>query len=133
MAVLSRLSTISYRYQHKLCHNAEGAAAGLNALTPLVTGHFKLLSEKVRCAFFDRNLHSRSAIEVHAFAPLEASRRVTNGIPLGCSLILPVRTVNCVQTLKAGRAWYEMAAPDEDPSGHLGIASASIADVRCSS
>jgi predicted nucleic acid-binding Zn-ribbon protein len=26
---------------------------------------------------------------------------VTNGIPLGCSLLLPVYTVNCVQTLKA--------------------------------
>jgi hypothetical protein len=32
---------------------------------------------------------------------LEASRRVTNGIPLGYSLLLPVHTVNCVQTLKA--------------------------------
>jgi hypothetical protein len=27
--------------------------------------------------------------------------RETNGIPLGCSLILPVGTVNPVQTLKA--------------------------------
>jgi hypothetical protein len=27
--------------------------------------------------------------------------RVTNGIPLGCSRLLPVDTVNCVQTLKA--------------------------------
>ena len=26
---------------------------------------------------------------------------MTNGIPLGCSLLLPVGTVNCVQTLKA--------------------------------
>jgi hypothetical protein len=32
---------------------------------------------------------------------LEASRRVTNGILLGCPLFLPVDTVNCVQTLKA--------------------------------
>jgi hypothetical protein len=31
---------------------------------------------------------------------LEASRRVANGIPLGWSLLLPVDTVNCVQTLK---------------------------------
>jgi hypothetical protein len=37
----------------------------------------------------------------HAFAPLEVSRCVTNGIPLGCPLFLPVHTVNCVQTLKA--------------------------------
>jgi hypothetical protein len=33
---------------------------------------------------------------------LEASRSVTNGIPLGCPLFLPVDTVNCVQTLKGG-------------------------------
>jgi hypothetical protein len=26
--------------------------------------------------------------------------RVTNDIPLGCPLLLPVNTVNCVQTLK---------------------------------
>jgi hypothetical protein len=31
---------------------------------------------------------------------LEASMRVTNSIPLGCSLFLPVHTINCVQTLK---------------------------------
>jgi hypothetical protein len=28
--------------------------------------------------------------------------RVTNGIPLGSSLLLPVDTVNCVATLKVG-------------------------------
>jgi hypothetical protein len=32
---------------------------------------------------------------------LEANTRVTNGIPLGSSLLLPVDTVNCIQTLKA--------------------------------
>jgi hypothetical protein len=31
----------------------------------------------------------------------QANMRVTNGIPLGCSRLLPVDTVNCVQTLKA--------------------------------
>jgi hypothetical protein len=30
--------------------------------------------------------------------------RVTNGIPLGCSLLFPVGTVNSVQTLKATAA-----------------------------
>ena len=34
--------------------------------------------------FFD-SLRSRSAIEFHAFAPLEASMHVTNGISLGWS------------------------------------------------
>jgi tripeptidyl-peptidase-2 len=42
----------------------------------------------VRCPFSDRNLHSR--------LPLVFPR-----IPLGCSLLLPVGIVNCVQTLKA--------------------------------
>jgi hypothetical protein len=30
--------------------------------------------------------------------------RVTNGIPLGCALLLPVSTVNSAQTLKANMA-----------------------------
>jgi hypothetical protein len=53
---------------------------------------------------FDRNPRSNAtiedAIEFHTFASLEASMRATNGIPLGCSLFLPVGTVNSVQTLK---------------------------------
>jgi tRNA A-37 threonylcarbamoyl transferase component Bud32 len=39
------------------------------------------------------------AIGSHACSR-EANMRVTNGIPLGSSLLLPVYTVNCVQTLK---------------------------------
>jgi hypothetical protein len=54
----------------------------------------------VRCAFFDRKLHSRNAIGSHA-CWLEANMRVTNGIPLRSSLLLPVCAVNCVQTRKA--------------------------------
>jgi hypothetical protein len=46
----------------------------------------------------------KDAIEFHAFALLEASMRVINGIPLGCSPLLPVGTVNTVQTLKASRS-----------------------------
>ena len=42
--------------------------------TPVLTVKYE-----VRCAFSDRNLHSRC---YHDFAPLQASRRVTNGIPL---------------------------------------------------
>jgi hypothetical protein len=38
---------------------------------------------------------------LHAFAPIEASKLVTNGMPLiGCSLHLPVGTVNYVESLK---------------------------------
>jgi hypothetical protein len=50
-------------------------------------------------ARFRRENHSRMPLR---FAPLlRLKRRATNGIPLGCSLILPVHTGNCVQTLKA--------------------------------
>jgi hypothetical protein len=58
----------------------------------------------VRCAFSDRNLHSRMSLvpkPARFKRAVEASRRVTNGILLGCPLFLPVHTVNCVQTLKA--------------------------------
>ena len=52
----------------------------------------------VRCAFWQK-----STLEDAIGSPaclLEANTRVTNGIPLGSSLLLPVCTVNCVQTLK---------------------------------
>jgi hypothetical protein len=45
------------------------------------------------------------AIGSHACS-LEANKRVTNGIPLGSSLLLPVCTVNCVQTLKVPRQCF---------------------------
>jgi hypothetical protein len=49
---------------------------------------------------FRQKFTLEDAIGPHA-SSLEASRRVTNGIPLGCPRFLPVYTVNCVQTLKA--------------------------------
>jgi hypothetical protein len=51
-------------------------------------------------ARFRQKFSLEDAIGPHA-SSLEASRRVTNGIPLGSPLFLPVHTVNCVQTLKA--------------------------------
>jgi hypothetical protein len=47
---------------------------------------------------FDRDLHLRSVIEFHTFAPLEASKRVADDILLGCSFLLLVGIVNSVQT-----------------------------------
>jgi hypothetical protein len=55
---------------------------GVPVRPPLPT----LRKSDVRCAFVDKNLHSRSVIEFHTVALLEASRRVTNGIPLGFPL-----------------------------------------------
>jgi serine/threonine protein kinase len=48
---------------------------------------------------FRQKFTLEDAIGSHACS-LEANTRVTNGIPLGSSLLLPVDTVNCVQTLK---------------------------------
>jgi ankyrin repeat protein len=49
---------------------------------------------------FRQKFALEDAIGSHACS-LEANMRVTNGIPLGGPLLLPVDTVNCVQTLKA--------------------------------
>jgi urea carboxylase len=51
-------------------------------------------------ARFPTESYTRDAIGSHACS-LEANMCVTNGIPLGCLLFLPVHTVNRVQTLKA--------------------------------
>jgi hypothetical protein len=48
---------------------------------------------------FRQKVALEDAIGSHACS-LEANMRVTNSIPLGCSLLLPVDTVNCVQTLQ---------------------------------
>jgi len=48
---------------------------------------------------FRQKFTFEDAIGSHACS-LQANTRVTNGIPLGCLLLLPVNTVNCVQTLK---------------------------------
>jgi hypothetical protein len=42
---------------------------------------------------------------------LQANTRVTNGIPLGSSLLLPVDTVNFVQTLKGPKFQEPMQWP----------------------
>jgi tetratricopeptide (TPR) repeat protein len=51
---------------------------------------------------FRQEFTLEDAIGSHACS-LEANIRVTNGIPLVSSLLLPVDTVNCVNTLKAFR------------------------------
>jgi hypothetical protein len=54
-------------------------------------------------ARFSTEFTPEDAIGAHACS-LEANMRATNGIPLGCLLLLPVGTVNCVQTLKGNGA-----------------------------
>jgi hypothetical protein len=53
---------------------------------------------------FRQEFTLKDAIGSHACS-LEANMHMTNGIPLGSSLLLPVGTVNCVQTLKALPYW----------------------------
>ena len=67
---------------------------------------------------FRQKFTLEDAIGSHACS-LEASRRVTNDIPLGCPLFLPVHTVKCVQTLK-------------DFTGDLDCARCSVLQRSCS-
>jgi hypothetical protein len=55
---------------------------------------------------FRQKFTLEDAIGSHACS-LEANTRVTNGIPLGSSLLLPVEAVNCVQTLKENVLFHE--------------------------
>jgi hypothetical protein len=56
--------------------------------------------QMVRCAVFRQKFTLEDAIGSRACS-FEANMRVTNGILLGSSLLLPVHTVNSVQTWKA--------------------------------
>jgi hypothetical protein len=60
---------------------------------------------------------------------------VTNGIPHGCLLLLPVGTVNCVQTLKAdiaGAVGYEVEVTCPSIKGTTLFRSVDVGLVRCS-
>jgi hypothetical protein len=71
-------------------------------LAELHNGSIVMNMRNVRFFVFCRQEFTlEDAIAFHGFAPIEASKRVTNVIPLGRPLCLPVRNVNCVQTLKA--------------------------------
>jgi hypothetical protein len=54
-------------------------------------------------ARFRQKFTLKGAIGSHACS-LQANKRLTNDIPLGCLLLLPVGTVNSVQTLKVSRS-----------------------------
>jgi hypothetical protein len=94
----------------------KGAAALTNATSELRPGmvHAALNPLSTRLAhgtvrdFRQGFTLSRSAIGSHACS-LHANMRVTNGISLGSPLLLPVDTVNCVQTLKVRQLWHAVA------------------------
>jgi hypothetical protein len=50
------------------------------------SGHFTAMHYAGTVRVFRQKSTLEDAIELHAFAPLEVSRRVTNGILLGCPL-----------------------------------------------
>jgi hypothetical protein len=62
------------------CASSELCNAGEWESTPPKQG-------EVKCAFSRQKFALEDAIEFHAFAPLEASMRVTNGNPLGWPLL----------------------------------------------
>jgi hypothetical protein len=97
-----RLVPTPHQYQARAVWFAEKTAIqGMMLQCPL----------PVRCANFRQQFTLEDAIGSHACSR-EASRRVTNGIPLGCPPFLPVDTTNSVQTLKADH----YAAITADPS-----------------
>jgi hypothetical protein len=65
-----------------------------------IEGFGEIRSMSRHGARFRQKFTLEDAIGSHACS-LEANTRVTNGIPLGSSLLLPVDIVNCVETLKA--------------------------------
>jgi hypothetical protein len=66
-----------------------------------VEAHWKLAQHIIRygARFRQKFTLSRMPLVSHTCS-LEARMRVANGIPLGCSLLLLVGTVNCTQTPK---------------------------------
>jgi hypothetical protein len=72
------------------CYNTDYAAAGIATETPVVC--------TVRA--FRQKFTLEDTIGSYACS-LEATTLLTNGISFGCLVLLPVGTVNSVQTLKA--------------------------------
>jgi hypothetical protein len=64
---------------------------------------------------FRQKFALEDAIGSHAFAPVEASKRATIGIPLGCPLVLPVYTGNSVRTLKVYNRSDCITNPNPNP------------------
>jgi hypothetical protein len=88
-----------------------------NTLTPALYTTYWILLSVLPGARFSTKLALEDAIGSHACS-LEANRRVTNDIHLGCPLFLPVHTVNYVQTLKARENVRSSLATHGIPTRH---------------
>jgi DNA polymerase zeta len=72
----------------------------------------RIITSLVRCAFSDKSLHSRMPLDPTSARFKLVCMRVSNGIPLGHPLFLPVGPVHSVQTLK-DRAFKPMGVSTE--------------------
>jgi hypothetical protein len=88
----SRVATASYPCRHHHCIQT-----------------LKVRTDAGTVRVFRQKSTLEDAIGSHACS-LEANMRVTNGIPLGCPLLLPVDTVICVQTLKVAHEHIQYSA-----------------------
>jgi hypothetical protein len=71
-----------------------------DAEATLLRHKYDAIQREMYGARFSSEIHAQAAIGSHVCSR-KANRCATNGIPLGWSLIVPVHTVNSVQTLKA--------------------------------
>jgi hypothetical protein len=82
--------------------------------------------------FSDRGLQSMMPL---SFTPMlrlkRCHARATNGIPLECPLLLPVDTVNCIQTMKAHKASIEAAVSAAALAGNAVVDPLQAADGGC--
>ena len=99
--VISTVAEFMVRVLHPMSAVGIHDVAGDEA-RPYARSNPICLSGTVRV--FRHKFTLEDAIGSHACS-LEANTRVTNGIPLGSSLLLPVCTVNCAQTLKVHQVW----------------------------
>jgi hypothetical protein len=97
-----RMTLYYYDGTNPLFNNSDGGNSGTVRVFTMDSAVLWLGSSSCDCCpvrIFRQQFTPEVAIGSHACS-LEANVRVTNGISLGCSLLLPVATVNSVQTLK---------------------------------
>jgi putative effector of murein hydrolase len=103
---IATLGMLTHTHRHVIKAQWRGIVASCLLGAPLGLGFAAIMGpvlglgpREVRCAFFRHKSTREAAIGCHACS-LEAIMRATNGIRLGCSRLLPVGTVKCLQPLK---------------------------------
>jgi hypothetical protein len=124
--VLESLCTMDSATNHRLCCHALGLRARCSfwnrsapwILPPTIGSAMLWGAQAFGCTLlvFRPKITLEDAIGSHSCS-LQANRRVTNSIPLWCSLIIRVPIVNCVQTLKAQCSVVHILSKLEDAFG----------------